>query len=53
MTTPHVVEVDGADHGMFVPGELSASAAVLAPVMSVVELFLDQAVWPQTPVTVG
>lgn len=51
--TPHVVEVDGADHGMFVPGELSASAAVLAQVMSAVELFLDQAVWPQAPVTVG
>jgi hypothetical protein len=43
--TPHVVEVDAADHGMFVPGELSASAAVLGQVMSAVELFLDQVVW--------
>ena len=47
--TPHVVEVDGADHGMFVPGELSVSAGVLAQVMSAVELFLDQVVWPQRP----
>jgi hypothetical protein len=51
--TPHVVEVDGVDHGMFVPGELSVSAGVLAQVMSAVELFLDQVVWPQRPVIVG
>jgi hypothetical protein len=38
---------------MFVPGELSASAAVLGQVMSAVELFLDQVVWPQRPVPVG
>jgi hypothetical protein len=44
--TPHVVEVAGADHGMFVPGELSASAAVLGQVMSAVEQFLDRTVWP-------
>jgi hypothetical protein len=44
--TPHVVEIAGADHGMFVPGELSASAAVLGQVMSAVEQFLDHAVWP-------
>jgi pimeloyl-ACP methyl ester carboxylesterase len=43
--SPHVVEVDGADHGMFVPGPLSASAAVLGHVMTAVELFLDQVVW--------
>jgi hypothetical protein len=45
-STPHVIEVAGADHGMFVPGELSASAAVLGQVMSAVEQFLDHAVWP-------
>jgi hypothetical protein len=44
--TPHVVEVDAANHGMFVPGELSASAAVLGRVMTAVEQFLDQTVWP-------
>lgn len=44
--TPHLVEVDGADHGMFVPGPLSASAAVLGQVTTAVEQFLDQVVWP-------
>jgi pimeloyl-ACP methyl ester carboxylesterase len=36
-----VVEVDGADHGMFVPGRLAASAAVLSQVITAVEDFLD------------
>ena len=44
--TPHVVEVDAADHGMFVPGGLAASAAVLGQVMTAVEQFLDQVAWP-------
>jgi hypothetical protein len=44
--TPHVLEVAAADHGMFVPGELSASAAVLGQVATAVEQFLDHAVWP-------
>ncbi len=43
--TPHVVEIAGADHGMFVPGELSASAAVLGQVIGAVEQFLDHVVW--------
>jgi pimeloyl-ACP methyl ester carboxylesterase len=37
-----VVEVDGADHGMFVPGRLAASAAVLSRVITAVEDFLDR-----------
>jgi hypothetical protein len=41
-----VVEIDGADHGMFVPGGLAASAAVLGQVITAVEAFLDHAVWP-------
>ena len=41
-----VVEVDGADHAMFVPGRLAASAAVLGRVITAVEDFLDHAVWP-------
>ena len=41
-----VVEVDGADHGMFVPGPLAASAAVLGQVIAAVEDFLDHVVWP-------
>jgi hypothetical protein len=40
-----VVEVDGADHGMFVPGRLASSAAVLGQVITAVEDFLDH-VWP-------
>ena len=45
--TPHVLEIDGADHGMFVPGRLSESAAVLGQVTTTVENFLDHQVWPQ------
>ncbi len=44
--TRHVIEVDAADHGMFVPGGLAASAAVLGQVMTAVEQFLDQVAWP-------
>ena len=44
--TPDVVEIDGADHGMFVPGQLAASAAVLGQVITAVEDFLDRTVWP-------
>jgi hypothetical protein len=45
--TPHVLEVDGADHGMFVPGRLAESAEVLGQVITAVENFLDHHVWPQ------
>lgn len=44
--SPHVLEVDGADHGMFVPGPLAGSAAVLGQVATAVEGFLDEVVWP-------
>jgi len=44
--TADIVEIDGADHGMFVPGRLAASAAVLGQVISAVEDFLDRVVWP-------
>jgi hypothetical protein len=37
-----VLEVDGADHQMFVPGRLAASAAVLGRVITAVEDFLDR-----------
>lgn len=43
--TPHVCEVDSADHEMHVPGPLAASAAVLGVVATAVERFLDTAVW--------
>jgi hypothetical protein len=44
--TPHVLEIAGADHGMFVPGPLAASAAVLGEAATAVERFLDDVVWP-------
>jgi hypothetical protein len=44
--TPDIVEIDGADHGMFVPGRLGASATVLGQVITAVEDFLDHIVWP-------
>ena len=41
-----VVEIDGADHAMLMPGRLAASAAVLGQVIAAVEDFLDHVVWP-------
>ena len=49
LVTPHVLEIDGADHGMFVPGRLARSAGVLGQVVTAVENFLDGAVWPASP----
>jgi hypothetical protein len=43
--TPYVLEVEGADHGMYVPGRLAASAAVLGQVATAVEDFLDDVIW--------
>jgi hypothetical protein len=43
--TPWVLEVDGADHGMYVPGPLAASTAVLGQAATAVETFLDTVVW--------
>jgi pimeloyl-ACP methyl ester carboxylesterase len=44
--SPHVLEVDGADHGMYVPGPLTSSIAVLGQVVAAVEEFLDEIGWP-------
>jgi hypothetical protein len=44
--TANVVEIDGADHAMVVPGRLAESAAALGQVMTGVEDFLDRVVWP-------
>lgn len=44
--TPYVLEVPEADHGMYVPGRLAASAEVLGQVATAVEDFLNQVVWP-------
>jgi hypothetical protein len=38
--TPHVCSVRGADHGMYVPGPLTDSIAVLARVVTAIEDFL-------------
>jgi hypothetical protein len=44
--TPHVFEVDGADHGMYVPGPLTDSVAVLGRVVVAVDEFLAATGWP-------
>ena len=45
--TPYLLEVPDADHGMYVPGRLAASAAVLGQVATAVENSLDEVVWPE------
>jgi hypothetical protein len=44
--SPYVLEVDGADHGMYVPGPLTDSIAVLGRVVVAVQEFLDAIDWP-------
>jgi pimeloyl-ACP methyl ester carboxylesterase len=44
--TPHVFEAEGADHGLYVPGPLAGSAAVLGRMVTAVEQFLDEVIWP-------
>jgi pimeloyl-ACP methyl ester carboxylesterase len=44
--SPHVLEIPGADHELYVPGPVSATAAVAARVADAVEGFLDTHVWP-------
>lgn len=44
--TPHVLQVPDADHGMYVPGPLAQSTAVLGEVVTAIETFLDDTVWP-------
>jgi pimeloyl-ACP methyl ester carboxylesterase len=44
--SPHVLEIDGANHGMFIEDSpLAESAAVMGRVATAVENFLDSAVW--------
>ncbi|MEU4238421.1 alpha/beta hydrolase [Actinoplanes sp. NPDC026619] len=47
--TPHVFEVPGADHGLYVPGPVSASIAVLSRVVEATEEFFDEIGWPKNP----
>jgi pimeloyl-ACP methyl ester carboxylesterase len=48
LLSPHVYEVDGADHGMYVPGPLVDSVAVLGRMVQAVEDFLDNIGWPMS-----
>ncbi|RKR87418.1 hypothetical protein BDK92_1694 [Micromonospora pisi] len=43
--SPYVLEVTDADHGMYLPGPLAGSAAVLGRVATAVEEFLDNTLW--------
>lgn len=45
--TPHVFEAEGADHGLYVPGPLANSMAVMGQVVTAVERFLDEVLWPR------
>jgi hypothetical protein len=44
--SPHVLTVEDADHGLFVPGPVAATLAVLARVVEAMEEFLDTIGWP-------
>jgi hypothetical protein len=44
--SPYVLEVEGADHGMYVPGPVSESIAGLGHVVTAMEGFLDAVAWP-------
>jgi hypothetical protein len=44
--SPYVLEVEGADHGMQVPGPVSQSVAVLSRVVTAMDEFLDAIAWP-------
>jgi pimeloyl-ACP methyl ester carboxylesterase len=39
--TPHVLQVEEANHGMFLPGPVAASIDVLARMLAAIEEFLD------------
>jgi pimeloyl-ACP methyl ester carboxylesterase len=44
--SPHVLEIPDADHALYVPGPVSATAAVAGLVADAIEAFLDTHVWP-------
>lgn len=45
--TPHVVEIDGGDHGLFDPGPLDRSAKNIGVLAAACEQFMDQVLWPR------
>jgi pimeloyl-ACP methyl ester carboxylesterase len=46
--SPYVLEVEDADHGLYVPGPLTDSIAVLGRVIAGMEEFLDTIGWPDS-----
>lgn len=44
--SPYVLEVQNADHGMYVPGPLTGSIAVLDQLVTAMQQFLDTIDWP-------
>jgi pimeloyl-ACP methyl ester carboxylesterase len=44
--TPHVLEIEDADHGMYVPGPVADSIAVLGGMVAAIQDFLDEIHWP-------
>jgi hypothetical protein len=45
-TVAYVLEVEGANHGLYVPGPLTDSIAVLGRVVLAIEEFLETVAWP-------
>jgi hypothetical protein len=44
--SPYVLEIEGADHGLYLPGPLTDSIAVLGRVVAGMDEFLDAIDWP-------
>jgi pimeloyl-ACP methyl ester carboxylesterase len=42
----YVLEIQGADHGMYLPGPLTDSIALLGQVVAAIDEFLDVIDWP-------
>lgn len=46
--SPHVLEIEGADHGLEVPGPVAATVAALGRVVSTMDEFLDEIAWARS-----
>jgi hypothetical protein len=46
--SPHLLEVEGAGHGLLVPGPLTNSIAVLGQVVTAMDDFFDAIGWPDS-----
>jgi hypothetical protein len=47
--SPHVLEIEAGDHGLFVPGPMRHSITVLGRVVTAIDDFLDAINWPSRP----